>query len=245
MKSTVRGTLIFLLCVLGFSSARSQTTNRSSATSPQDPLAQIVGGFTLSNQTLSDGIGRLNQVTADVGFSIEFPLGATIGQPAPTLSKLTMQLPSTKVSDLLDRLCNADPAFTWKKNGNMINVFPRTLENNEQYVLNRPLPVISLNGVGNARDAVFQVVNSLAGHREQIAMLQTGSANNFAEPWTATFHDTTVREMLNRIAQQLGPTYGWQFGGAADFRVITFHSRISPSIELTQSNREPPVAKKH
>src|SRR5260370_41824748 len=115
MTNTNRGAMILLLCALVCSSLKAQTVEPNSAPIP-DPLSQIVNGFSLANQTLPDGVGKLNQLTTNVGFSIEFPLGASISQPAPTLAKFTVNLRAAKVSDLLNKLCDADPVFTWKKN---------------------------------------------------------------------------------------------------------------------------------
>jgi hypothetical protein len=47
-----------------------------------------------------------------------------------------------------------------------------------------------------------------------------------AKPWTVTLKDVTVREVLDQIAQQFGPSYGWQFYGAQNFRMITFHESL-------------------
>jgi hypothetical protein len=81
--------------------------------------------------------------------------------------------------------------------------------------------------VPDAQTAVFDAVAQVTGAKQQIAVLQTGISVGFSHSWTASFKDIAVREAFDKIAQQLGPTYGWQFGGAADFRVITFHERLS------------------
>jgi hypothetical protein len=61
---------------------------------------------------------------------------------------------------------------------------------------------------------------------ERIAIHQTGMSLDFAKPWTVTLKDVIIREVLDQIAQQFGPSYGWQFYGAQNFRMITFHESL-------------------
>jgi hypothetical protein len=68
----------------------------------------------------------------------------------------------------------------------------------------------------------------------------------FPRPWTANVNGVTVREVFDQIAQQFGPSYGWQFSGAMDFRLITFHQglqakpsrkEITPNRKLEEANQ--------
>jgi hypothetical protein len=97
------------------------------------------------------------------------------------------------------------------------------------YLLNKEIDVLEMKGVADAQEAVFAVADQASGQKQQIALLQSGRSLKFAKPWTASFKNISVREAFDRIAEQVGPTSGWQFGGAADFRVITFHDSISPN----------------
>jgi hypothetical protein len=103
------------------------------------------------------------------------------------------------------------------------------------YLLNKEIAVLELKGVTDAQEAVFTVANQAPGQKQQIALLQSGRSLKFAKPWTVSFKNITVREAFDRIAEQFGATSGWQFGGAADFRVITFHDSISPKTSITHS----------
>lgn len=197
------------------------------ATSPRDPLQQHVAGVELNDQSVVDGVAMVNRTTG-LAVSVEYQLGATISGPAPPVKTLNVSTGAGTVSEVLDRLCALDPTFTWIHNRNMINVLPRPLASDPSYLLNRKVNEVTFQEVQGADNAVMKMVGQLPGPREQIAVLQVGGPVNFAKPWNATLKGVTIREVLNDIAQQLGPTYGWQFSGAQDFRMVTFHEGLSP-----------------
>jgi hypothetical protein len=193
---------------------------------PEDGFQQRVGPLTLDGQTIGDALAGLSQDTS-IGFSVEFPLGKRFAEAGPPLRTIVAHVGPGSIHEILDRLCELDPTFTWKRMGNTANIFPTALESDPNYVLNRRVAVLTFKNVRDAQEAVFEAVDQLSGPKEQIAMLGTGTSATFARPWTATFRDVTIREVFDQIAQQLGPTFGWQFGGAADFRIITFHQRMT------------------
>jgi hypothetical protein len=193
---------------------------------PQDTFQERAGGLTLDRQTIIDALATPSQTTRPA-YSIEFPLGKTIAEAAPPVKSIVGQVDSGAIPQVLDRLCELDRTFTWRRIGNTANIFPRVLESDANYLLNRGVAVLTFSDVPDAEKAVFEAVAQLPGSKEQIAVLQTGTSLTFAKLWAATFRNITIREIVDQIAQQLGPTYGWQFGGAADFRVITFHERLS------------------
>jgi hypothetical protein len=193
---------------------------------PKNPFTQPVPVFQLVDQTVVDGIAMLNQST-DIAYAVEFPLGRTIADPAPPLKTVTSSVGSGTLTNALDRLCALDPTFSWQRIGNTVHVFPRSLGTDQGYLFNQKIGVLSFKDVPDAQKAVFDAVAEVAGAKQQIAVFQTGTSINFSHPWTASFNDITVREAFDKIAEQLGPTHGWQFGGAADFRVLSFHERLS------------------
>jgi hypothetical protein len=95
-----------------------------------------------------------------------------------------------------------------------------------------------LDKVSDVANAAIQIVNQLPGPRQQIATLGTRSFA-FSQPLTREFHNVTVRQAFNEIARLLGPTYGWQFSGADDFRLIIFHERLAVSPIAAMSNWVP------
>ena len=199
---------------------------QSQAAAPPDVFQQRVGGLTLDGQTIVDAAAELSQSTP-AAYSVEFELGKTIAEAAPPVRSLVAKVDAGTIPEVLDRLCELDATFTWKRVGNTANLFPRSLEGNPNYLLNRRVAVLTLTNAPDAEKAIFEAVDQLPGPKEQIAVLQTGISLTFAKPWTATFKDITIREAFDQIAQQFGPTYGWQFGGATDFRIITFHQHLA------------------
>jgi len=215
---------IFWLSVL--CPASGQVQGQEQSRTLVDPFEMRVAGVQLRDQSIVDGVASLSQST-DIAFSIEFPLGTTIAAAAPAVKVVTATVPSGTVREVLDRLCGLDSSFTWVRFRNAANLLPRSVADDPTYVLNRKIDLLVLDGVPSAQAAVVEMVGQLPGPREQIAIMQSGAALNFARPWTVQFKNITVREFLDEIAREFGPTYGWQFGGAADFRVMTFHERLA------------------
>jgi hypothetical protein len=196
----------------------------------QDSLfMQPVPSVKLSSLTVIDGVALLNQTTTDVAFAIEFPLGQTFSAPAPPLRTFDTTIAADTLTGSLNSLCNLDSTFSWQRIGHTVNVFPRALMKDSTYLLNKEIAVLELKGVTDAQEAVFAVADQAPGQKQQIALLQSGRSLRFAKPWTASFKNISVREAFDRIAEQVGPTSGWQFGGAEDFRVITFHDSLAPN----------------
>lgn len=192
-----------------------------------DPLTQRVLQIELDNQTIIDGIAMLSYSTG-MAVSVEFPLGTTISGPAPTIRLFSTKVSASTASQMLDRLCALDPTFIWTRKGNIVNVYPRALQNDPLYLLNRRIDEVTFQNVQKADDAVMSMVGGLPGPRQQLAVLQVGTPLNFARPWNTTLRNVTVREALDDIAQQLGSTYGWVLSGGQDFRMVTFHEQILP-----------------
>jgi hypothetical protein len=208
------------------------------ASSVTDTFKQRVAAIQLTDQTIVDGVAILSH-SAALGVSVEYQLGSTISAPAPPLKRYTSTVGPGTVSELLDRLCELDQTFTWVRNRNMANILPRSLANDPSYFLNRRIAQLTLNNVRDAHEAVFKLAEQLPGPKEQIAIFQPGMSLNFAHPWTETVENVTVREMFDHIAEQFGPTYGWQFSGAQNFRTITFHEAILPKPSLASTAGSP------
>jgi hypothetical protein len=211
--------VLWLLLLMAVAQASSQTVD--------DPFDRRISEVKLVDQTVIDGFAIVSGMTG-LPVSVEHALGTTISQPSPTAKKLSATVPPGKTSEVLDRLCDLDTAFTWIRIGNMVNLVPRVLISDQNYLLNKKVERLMFNGIPDGQEAVFHVVNSLPGPKEQIAVFQPSMSLTFSRPWTAEYTQTTVRELFDKIAQQFGPSYGWQFSGAQDFRTITFHQSIRP-----------------
>lgn len=209
-----------------------------------DAFQRQVPSINLEKQTIVDGAALVGQ-NAGLSVSVEYPLAATISQPAPQLQNFSAILPAGTVSTVLDSLCELDPTFTWLRIGNAINLIPRAVANDSSYFLNRKADAFTFENLARAQDAVFKAAEQLPGPKEQIAILQTGMPLDFPRPWTATLKNITVRQVFDDIALQFGPTYGWQFNGAKDFRMITFHEVLQPRREVARPRQPGSPIQKH
>lgn len=222
---TIGLSLLTGLIFLAFGTAR---TLGQATTEPKDPFEQRVSEVTLNDQSIIDGIAALGG-SAGLAVSVERELGRTISGAAPRAKTFTATVGPGTVSEILDGLCTLDQTFTWVRNGNMVNVIPRALANEPSYFLNRRIDELTFRDVPGAQEAVFKTAEKLPGPKEQVAIMEVGSHLNFARPWSTTLHNVSVREVFNSVANRLGPTYGWQFAGAQDFRIITFHQILLPT----------------
>ncbi len=192
-----------------------------------DPFEKRMAHLQLQDQTFLDGLGKLNEVY-DISFSIELiptPKGA---RALPVNPKFTASIENKNLYEALDWLCGLDARFAWVRDGNSVNIFSRASRTDPHYLFNRILQVFAIQGVPDAQRAVMEAVGQLPPPKEQLAVLVMGGSVQFAKPWTATFSDITLRQAINRIALQLGPAAGWEFGGTEDFRFLSFHTRLGP-----------------
>ncbi len=214
------GLTAVLVCISFYAAA--QTPTRS--VDADNPLRQPVQLLELHNEYFAAGVARLNTLTTGVGFSIEFP--ATPGtSPPPPDPKFSAEIHQVNLGEALDWLCKLDPRFTWSLDGTTINIFPRETE--KDYLLNRKIS-IQFTSMVKADDVVSKVITPVSRSGE--SFISWSSAGSFSKPWTATFQDITVRAALNRIAQQLGPGYGWVVDGSRQVRFYSFHMGLKPSL---------------
>jgi hypothetical protein len=187
-----------------------------------DPLEQKVGSFELRDQTLGDALGRLNQ-SFDISISIEgvLPEEGTVTNP-----KLTANIENRTLAEVLDWLCTLDTRYVWARDGNNVNFFPRASSNDPNYFFGRTLADLHFQNVRNVGDAVIAIDHQASDPSGGVIYMGIGQTQGFAEAWTASFSNITVRQALNRIARQLGPTYGWQIGGTTKARLIVFHYKL-------------------
>jgi len=120
-------------------------------------------------------------------------------------------------------------------------VFPKTsLNAKDSYLMNRELPAIELHEVLDPAQAVFYAVGKLPGPLEQVAFQQAGGVPEFSRPFSAQYANLTVRQLLNRIAGELGPNYGWTLSGAKNFRIVRFHAALPVPPPARRSNTDLP-----
>src|SRR5258708_3529909 len=106
-----------------------------------DPFARRVAAFQLTDQSVVDGVAMLSQIT-DVAFAVEFPLGSTISAPAPAPATVKAMVGPTTLGSALDRLCELDRQFSWRRIGNTAHIFPQGLEQDQTYLFNRKIDLL-------------------------------------------------------------------------------------------------------
>lgn len=192
-------------------------------------LNATVTKFEVRDKSLIDAIWDLARGPAPFAFGFEHTLKKKITDPEVPEPHLNLELENKTVRQILEALCRSDPRFTWSMDGLTVNVYPRATIDNPSYLLNRKLPIFDLNNATDPDDGLFAIVHELPPPAEQIANAQVGGADTYPpQPWTVTFRDLTVRQVVNRLALHGGPCGIWIFGGAEDFRSFGFFNTYLP-----------------
>ena len=205
-------------------------------------LETIVPDFEIHNQTLVDAMWKLARGPAPFGFGFEKVLKATLSAPEIADPKLNLTLKDKTVREILDALCLMDSRYTWSLDGVTVNVFPRNLANDPLYLLNRRLDKFELKDAIDVQNGLLAIVRQLPPPAEQVAEAQVGGADPYPpEPWTVTFENLTVRQVVNRLATHGGQCAIWIFGGAQDFRAFGFFNTYlcsSPTLNNPSNSVE-------
>jgi len=113
-----------------------------------------------------------------------------------------------------------------------LNVYPKATIGDPAYLLNRKLDRVSFVESREADGALTPISQKLPF--EQVGYSQMGGSVTFNKPWSVTFSNVTVREVVNRIARHLGARAGWIFAGSREQRRFSFHkTEFAPVSEYT------------
>jgi hypothetical protein len=193
-----------------------------------DPIEQQIEGTELKNDTILDALAKINERT-DMAISVELQLKANVSDPNPSYRRFTAVIPPGTVGAQINRICELDPKLKWSRYKNTINVYQRTPANaKDTYFVNRVVPNLTADDATDPKDIIFAALKRLPGPLEQIAFLQSGGEFQFAKPWSVSFANLTVREVLDEAAEHVGSGYGWTLSGADNFRVVQFHAKLLP-----------------
>lgn len=189
-------------------------------------LTLKITSLVLNDETIFDGLAKLSQVMP-IGFSVERELTSKASPQLAAVVRFSTRIDGGTLQDSLDWLCKLDPRYEWLFAGGVVNVFPRQVEHDPSYPLNRTMSFFEIKDATSASAAALEAA-SHANPPQQIAILTLGNTD-FQRASNLTFANVTLREALNRIAQTLGPTYGWQFSGTEDFHYLAFHDYLIPA----------------
>jgi hypothetical protein len=214
--------LLLVVTVAGFcASAAGAQQPEAQASATGKFLNVKVPLFEVNKQTLLDALWKLAAGPASFGFGYEGVLKLKSSDPDIPDPQLKLQLKGKTVRQILDALCRADSRYTWSldKATSTVNVFPKDVVNDPSYLLNRRLQRFELKNATNIDNALFAIPRQLPSPFEQVAVMQFNGDDRWPPtPWTATYHDLTVRQVVNRLKAHAGPCGVWTFGGAKDFR---------------------------
>jgi hypothetical protein len=216
---------VIVICLFSPRVGLYQNTN-----SERDPLERRVRTFRLEDDTLGDALGRLNQ-NDDISISIE---GVLADEGSVTNPKFSGEVANRTVAEILDWLCQLDGRYVWMRDGNHINLLPREKSGDPNYFFNRTITELHFERVKRVGDAVLKIDRESNDKNGGVIYMGIGQRQSFAEPWTTSFAMISVRQALNRVADQLGRTYGWQIGGTTGAKLILFHEKLLPR----SANRE-------
>lgn len=222
-----------LLLWLALSSSLPASDALGQAASPayDSVLNAKVDRFEVVNRTMQESLVQLSSERLPVTLGFEGVLKEKTADAPRAEPRFSLRLENKTVREILNALCAMDDRFTWSQDAFGANVFPRATIRDASYFLNRKIDKLEFHNISDA----YQALTPLARHfpNEQIAYSHLGGDVSLAPPWTETFQDLTVRQMLNRIAAQLGPFGGWMFYGSKDLRWFNFHkmpySPLDPS----------------
>ena len=213
------GLISLLLCVEGLGQA--PRGDQSAATLATPPLDGRVAEFEFKDSTLIDGIAELSsKPIGGLHLGIEQILREKMSDPEDQSVQFSLHLENKTVREALDTLCGLDTRYTWSTDGPSINIYPRATIGDYSYLLNLQLERITLTDIPDP-DKVFAPLYILLP-KEQLGYFQLGGDIGYAKPWSVTFEHLTVRQLINRVAEHLGPRSSWIFHGSKDERLLTF-----------------------
>lgn len=179
--------------------------------------------FVLANQTIFDGIARLSSEPLPLRLGFEEILRPKFADSPLPSPRFSLDLRDKTVTEIVQTLCTLDGRYAWALNGTTINVFPRATLGDDNYLLNRRIPELTLGGVTSIDQALLVISRQLPPPHEQIAIAEVGGNDRYAnERWTESFQNASVRQVINHLAAQMGPRADWVFYGSRDFRSFAF-----------------------
>lgn len=193
-----------------------------------DPMQQRVGPIILENEYLVEGLAKINLQTTGVGFAIEF-LPGTKNSPPPPDPKFRAQLSGGALQEALDWLCSLDPRYTWRRDGQIVNIVPRDKVDDPSYLFNRILSRLTFADSVAADDTLQPIFQPVSKPGESV--IQLSGIGRFPKPLSAAFENISVRSALNRVAENLGVGHGWMVSGNNETRIITFYDLLLTKAE--------------
>ncbi len=198
--------------------------------SPSDVLDRVVSAYKVDNRPIRDVVQELFTSVEGVDMGFEDVLAETLDDPDVPSPAMSLDLSGATLRTALFAICAADPRYTWSIDGATVNVYPQSVSSDPAYLMNRELYSFRLDHAVDIQDGFLAIVHQLPPPTEQVAILQAGGDSSYPpEPWTVTYERVTVRQAINRLAEQMGGSTSWFFSGSKDFRHFAFFHRAAPT----------------
>lgn len=211
-------TLVLLFAVIGTTAARASQKHSD------DQFDRTAPPIRLVHQTIFQAFAELYQSTGIV-ISVERILGRNGAVPD---RRFTATIRGGKPAQVLNEICTLDSRYAWSRDGNVVNVYPWNTVGDRKYLFNRRIPSFELRNVSKAATAAIEADEQLPGERSQLIILGTGG-DDFAEPWSVKLRNLTLRAAMNRIAQHLCSSCGWQLlSGKSSEPILVFYRKLQP-----------------
>jgi hypothetical protein len=227
-KYQLKYIVVTVAVVFGSLGARSFPQQHETQTVSMDKLLETrVADFELHNETLLDGLWKLARIPVPFGFGFESVLKSNSTIPEIQDPQFSLQLKDKSAREILNALCQADSRYMWSIDGTTVNVFPKDILSDPSYLLNRKLARFELKNSTDVDDGLLAISRQLPPPVEQVAHVQMSGDDSYPpEPWTVTYENLTVRQVVNRLAEHGGPCGTWTFGGSKDFRRFAFFNNL-------------------
>jgi hypothetical protein len=235
MKTTMR--IILLLLILRPCGFGQTTQIRNENELSTSPLNFTVAHFDLTDSTLIDVLSKLSlEPLAGLHLGVEEVLQEKFPEAPDRSVRFSLSLENATVRDIVGALCQFDSRYTWYTDGLSINVFPREIIGNSSYLLNRGLEEITLSKITDPYEALTPLAKLLPG--EQLGYAGIGGGSSYSEPWSRVFRQLTVRQLMDRISEHLGPRGSWIMSGSKDQRFFFFFPVWLSSITSAKEQRQ-------
>ena len=187
------------------------------------PLNYRLDRFELKDETFVAAVSKLSLLPIE-GFhlGVEEVLREKTMEPAPLAPQFSMLIEHGTVGEVLDTLCSHDRRYAWSQDGLTINIYPVATADDHSYLLNRHLERIEVKDIPDPGQSLAFLYRQLPPPREQLGEASGGGDPSYQSPWTQTFEDLTIRQLMNRLSEHMGTHTSWVFFGSKQERYFFF-----------------------
>jgi hypothetical protein len=185
------------------------------------PREARVERFEITDTNIVRALAELSRSLAGgLHLGVEEIIKENYSDPDDQGVRFSMRVENKTVGEILDALCGLDSRYTWSMDGSSINVYPRATISDGAYLLNLQIEQIT---IVEAADP-YAVLGPLSRQHpeQQIGYAHLGGDPRYAGPWSVTFEHLTVRQLINRVAEHMGPQTSWTWHGIKTERMFGF-----------------------